>query len=75
MTMLGRIAFALVLFGVAAFAQQPAPPSAGEQALSDRLIEEIRSNVQARTQLIETQRKLAEANEKIKALEAKSDQK
>ncbi len=51
-----------------AFAQQ-AQPSSAEQALSDRLIAEIQSNVQARAQLIETQRKLAEAEAKIKAMD------
>ncbi len=46
------------------------PPS--EQALSDRLIAEIQSNVQARAQLIEAQRALAAAQARITELEKKA---
>ncbi len=69
--MLRYFVLALVL-AAPAFAQQP---SAAEQALSERLIAEIQSNIQARAQLIETQRKLAEAEAKLKAQEvANADQ-
>ncbi len=67
-----RLAILVALLATPALAQQP---SAAEQALSERLIAEIQSNVQARAQLIETQRKLAEAEAKIRAQEvAKADQ-
>lgn len=50
--------------------QVPPQPSASEQALSERLLSEIQSNVQARAQLIEVQRQLTAAQTKIKDLEA-----
>ena len=53
------LAAACVLaFGVAAFAQQGAPPTAAEQALGGKLMEEINANVSLRTELIKAQAQL-----------------
>jgi len=59
---------AALLLAAPAFAQQASP---AEQALSERLLNEIQSNVQARAQLIEVQRKLTAAEARIKELEPK----
>ncbi len=67
-----RIALVLALLASPALAQQP---SAAEQALSERLIAEIQSNVQARAQLIDVQRQLVTAQTRIKSLEEKYEPK
>lgn len=63
------IAIALLIATPALAQQQQASPA--EQALSTQLLETIQSLVSVRAALIDTQRKLAEAQEKIKQLEAK----
>jgi hypothetical protein len=59
-----------------AFAQQaPQLPSPGEQALSDQMLDTLRSCISVRAALIDAQRKLADAETKIKSLEAKPEAK
>jgi len=67
---------ALLLFATPALAQQaPQQASPGEQALSDQLLETLRSCVSVRAALVDAQRKLAEADAKIKSLEAEKTEK
>jgi hypothetical protein len=64
-----RVLFAALLLASPALAQQAVPPA--EQALNDQLLTEVNIVVQIRKALIETQRKLSEAEAKIKTLEEK----
>lgn len=65
----------LALLGVTSlvYAQQPAPPR--DQALTQRLITEINSNLACSTSLIEAQQQVARLQAEIKAKEAPADKK
>jgi len=60
---------ALLLAPAGAAAQQPAQPSAAEQALGEKLLREIQEGLRMQADLIETKRKLADAEKKLKDLE------
>lgn len=66
-----RLLIALLLLSAPAFAQQqPRPPSAEEQALGGKLMEEINANIQLRTELLKAQaqaKSLQEENMKLRA--------
>jgi hypothetical protein len=65
-----RLSLVLFLLASPAIAQQGPPPSAEVQALGGKLMEEINSNVQLRTQIIQAQgqiKTLSEENAKLKA--------
>jgi len=64
--------FTILLFVAApAWAQQPQPPASPEvQALGNKLMEEIQSNIQLRTQLIHAQAQAKTQAEEIAKLKA-----
>ena len=64
-----------ILIASIAYAEQPAPmpqaqPSAFEQALSNKIFNEMNANVQCNTQLITVKQQFDAANARIKELEA-----
>lgn len=68
------IAFAAVLLAAPALAQQPSPPSPPsptEQALTQRLMQEIGNGINCNVSTITLQRQLADAQAQVKQLEAK----
>jgi len=70
----------LLALAAPALAQQPsielmAPPSANVQAISDEMVRQLQSSIEARTALIETQRRLVAAEARIKVLEDKYEPK
>jgi hypothetical protein len=67
-----RIILAALLISTPALAQQK-PPSAAEQALGAKLMQEIQSGLSCSAGLITAQADLVKANERIKALEVKSE--
>ena len=79
--MMRMLALLLLLIGPA-LAQQPnasielmAPPSANVQAISDEMVRQLQASIEARTALIETQRRLVAAQARIKVLEDKYEPK
>jgi hypothetical protein len=61
---------ALLTISAQALAEQP-QPSALEQALGQRVMAEVNANIQASATIVDLQRQLATAQERLKALEDK----
>lgn len=66
------LAIIAILFSTAAFAQAPQQqPSASEQALAGKLMEEINSNITYRAQVVQLQNQIKELQAKVPPPEQK----